>query len=374
MKRSKKLTIPFNDLRGLTFRNRTNLLKRIRLVIDSGVYLNGSQEKELKGKLSQFLGQGYVATVGSGHDALSLALASLQLNKNDEILFPANVYPTAFPIALSTGKPVLVDCDENGQISIDDLKRKISKKTRVLVLVHLYGLVGQLSQVKSAIDGKNIYLVEDAAQSFGTTFQKKPVGTLGDIGCFSFYPTKNLSALGDGGAVWTKHEKIYEYIQQAKLYGEKKRYQSQFIAGHSRIPEIQAAILNVFFDSLRKQFKKRREVYKYYLNQIQKNHLNNHIRPLQSNKNSQPVVHLLIVVAKRRDQLRVFLKKQGIQTLIHYPSPIHLLPAFAYLGHKKGDFPNAEMLSRTILSLSFYPFIRKKEIDYVIGALLEFYD
>lgn len=348
--------------------------KMVNSIIDRGTFFNGFHVQKLRENIRKFLGgNGYVITCASGHDALTLALSALHLSKTDEVIFPVNSYPTAFPVCLSQGKPVPIDCDENGQLDIKSLEKKLNKNTRVIILVHLYGLTIDIEKLQSLIAGEKITLIEDCAQAFGTEYNGKPVGTFGDISCFSFYPTKNLATLGDGGAIWTKKKNYSTYFSQAKSYGEEKRYYSLFLSGHSRIPEIQAGILNLYFKRISTDFKKRRIVARYFQEKIREPELQKYIKPLDSHRNSDPVRHLFVIKAKMRTKLMEYLKRKKIETYIHYPYPIHLLPAFSYLGYKKGDFPNAERLSELILSLPFHPSLTKRAVDYILNKIKNFY-
>lgn len=343
-------------------------------IVASGNFLNGEENKILEKNLSAFLGGGFVCTTHSGHYALASALSVLNLKENDEILFPVNVYPTAFPVCLSKGKPVPVDVDENGQMDYLDLKKKITKNAKAIVVVHLYGNIGNIAEIKQIAKSKKITLIEDCAQAFGSTYNKKPVGTFGDIACFSFYPTKNLSTFGDGGAIYTKKKHFYSYFLQVKSYGESERYLSKFIAGHSRLSEINAGILNLFFNFIDNDFAEKKKVAEYYINLLEKQNLSKFIRVLKSSRNSDPVLHLLVLEVKKRDELKKFLEDKKIPVAIHYPSPVHLLPAFSFLGYKKGDFPMSERLSKNIISLPFHQYLSKEEIDFIIKNIKSFYN
>lgn len=351
--------------------------RRIRIfsqILKRGVFFSGNQVRRLIKNIHSWLGEdGFVATVGSGHDAILLSIQSLKLKPNDEVIFPVNSYPTAFPIALSGVKVVPVDVDENGQMDIDAMKKLITKNTKAIVLVHLYGNTTDIESIANYLSNKNIFLIEDAAQAFGTRFNGKPVGIFGDIGCFSFYPTKNLGTVGDGGAIWTKHKYLYDYIVKAKSYGEGVRYFSEFIAGHSRMPELQAGILNLYFSSIEKDFIRRKNVRSYYLQRINDLKLSLFIRVLGSNLNSDPTPHLFVIDVPNRDSLKKFLKGYNIESHVHYPLPVHLVPAFSFFGYKKGDFPIAEKLSERILSLPFHQGLSRKAIDYILFAVREFY-
>lgn len=365
----------FNDLNIRSRKCRKEIKNLIDQVIDSNRCLEGLENEKLEKNLKYFLKGRYVRTVASGHDAILLSLLFLKLTNKDEVIFPANAYPTIFPIAQSGAKPVPCDVDENGLIDPIEITKKLTQNTRVVIITHLYGLVCDIDQIKKTIAHKNIALIEDCAQAFGSKYKDKPVGTLGDIGCFSFYPTKNLGTLGDGGAVWTKNKKAYDFINMAKSYGEIKRYYSYFPSGHSRMPEIQAGILNIFLKNIKENFSKRKQLTKYYLKKINDLKLKPYIRALYPIKNSivSPIQHLFVITAKKRNQLKKYLNKNGVKCLIHYPFPIHLTPAFKYLGYKNGQFPISEKLSKNILSLPFHQYMSKEQINHIFSAIHSFY-
>jgi dTDP-4-amino-4,6-dideoxygalactose transaminase len=367
------MKIGFNDIGIKAKKYQKLIIKKTLEIIKSGVFLNGKENEKLIKNLSKFLKGGYVTLTASGHDSILLALDSLNLKSSNEIIFPVNSYPTAFPIALSKAKLVPVDVDSNGLINPDEIAKKINKNTRAIIVVHLYGLISDIKKIKSLIKKKKIILIEDCAQAFGSYYLNKPVGTYGDISCFSFYPTKNLGALGDGGAIWTKNKKIYKFFKQAVGYGEKEKYNSEFISGHSRLSEIQAGIINVYFKDLKKTINLRKKALETYQKLINKFKLQNKIRILFESKNSSPLLHLLVIECKNRDKLKNYLIKNKIPIYIHYPIPTHLVPAFSYLNYKKGGFPIAEKLSKNILSLPFHSEISKKEIFFIIKSVADFY-
>lgn len=374
MNKTSNPAISFNGVTLFSQKNKKNLLSLFSNLIDSCTnYLDGKEARKLEENLTAYLGKGYVLTTSSGHDALSLSLLSLHLQKSDEIIFPVNSYPTAFAVAQSGAKIVPCEVDENGQLDPLSLKTKINERTRVVVIVHLYGLVGKIDQIKKIIKSKKIYLLEDCAQAFGSFYKGKPVGTFGDISCFSFYPTKNLFTLGDGGAIWTKHKRLYQHVVQSKQYGEKARYQSAFISGHSRIPEIQSAIINYFFRQRSSEAHKKRKLESYYRKKIFNMKLDKYIRPLISNIESDSLLHLFVVYAKKRDGLREFLTEKNIPTLIHYPRPVHLVKAFSFLKLEKGIFPIAEDLSQHVLSLPFHSFLTYIEVDRILNLIRDYY-
>lgn len=368
-----KFRISFNSVSLPARKQQPKILAKITSIIKSGIYLNGEENKILSNNLARYFPNRLVTLCGSGHDALYLALSSLNLRSFDEVIFPVNAYPTAFPVALTCAKAIPIDVDRNGLLDFNLLDKCLTRKTKAIILVHLYGLVCDIGKVKKIIKGRKITLIEDCAQSFGSCYQGKQVGTIGDIGCFSFYPTKNVGTLGDGGFLLTRHKRYDRYFKRAVSYGETVHYQSRFVSFHSRLPEIQAGIINVLFNRVTGDFAKRQTLTSYYRKKIISAGLTKFIKILESCDYSSPVVHLFVIAASKRDQLRCFLVKRGIPTAIHYPKPVHLIKAFSHLKLKKGDFPQAEKLSRQILSLPFSPYITRAEIDYIVENMKRFY-
>lgn len=367
------MKIAFNEAALKPQHHKKELIKAFMSVIDSGISLHGSQNELLLKNLQHYLKNPFVILTSSGHSALQSALTSLFLKSTDEVIFPVNSYPTAFPIALSQAKPIPVDVDANGLIDPKQVIKKITKNTKAIVLVHLYGLVANIDEIKRITKKRDIVLIEDCAQAFGSYYKGKPVGVFGDISCFSFYPTKNIATLGDGGALWTKHKKLYHYSEKAVSYGEDKRYQSEFVAGHSRLPELQAAALNVYLKSIDKEIELKKAICEEYFQCIKYFKLEPFVRPLFHKKNSSPNLHLFVVETKKREKLKEYLMKKGITTSIHYPLPIHLVPAFSYLKYSRGSFPVAERLSQNILSLPFHSYITKNHVRYIIKVVKDFY-
>lgn len=365
--------IHFNHVVLFAKKHKKEILKKIAHIIDSGIFLEGKENNLLEKNMRSYLQKGYVTTVASGHDAILITLQSLHLKKDDEVIFPVNAYPTAFAVALSHATAVPLDVDKNGQLDITSLRKKITKKTKAVILVHLYGLTTNIDEVKTICKRYSITLIEDCAQAFGTTYKNRPVGTFGDISCFSFYPTKNLATLGDGGALYTPHKKFYRFFLQAKSYGEKKRYDSNFVSGHSRMGELQAGIVNFGFKTMFSYFKKRKILARYFIKKLHEKNLLLHLDVLHSNAKSDPVLHLFVIKTRKRTNLQKFLKEKGVLSSIHYPRPVHIVPAFSFLRYKKGDFPVAERLSKEILSLPFHQFLSFSDVDYVVKSLQEFY-
>lgn len=362
--------IHFSPTKYRALKYKKKILTSIAAVIDKGIFLNGENVVRLEKKLSRMFDRNVIA-VASGHDALSVSLQALNLKKEDEIIFPANAYPTAFPVFLSGSKPVAVDVDENGQLDPVAVEKNITRHTKVIITVHLYGLVGSLDKIVALAKRNNLILIEDCAQAFGTKFRGNYVGTFGDIGCLSFYPTKNLGTLGDGGAVVTKSENYLTYIKKARQYGEKERYNSRFVSGHSRLPEIQAAILNVYLDDFESIKKMKDKIFDYYKRELTHANFYEKVRILNTDDQADPVRHLLVVETKKRSRLRNYLHSFGIETMIHYPYPISKI--FAFKNLKTESIPMSERLSRGILSLPFHEYLTYKEVQYIVTKVKDFY-
>ncbi len=339
-------------------------------VLKRGIFLHGPQNKKLTKLLSQKIGT-HVTLVASGHDALLLSIQSLHLKNTDEIIVPANAYPTAFAAALSGTKLVLADVDQNGQLSVHTVAAAITKNTKAVIMVHLYGATGDIDAVRHFCKKKHITLIEDCAQAFGTTYKHKNVGTFGALGCFSFYPTKNIGSFGDGGAICSPYASKITELRIRSFYGEKTRYKSTFIAGHSNLPELQAAGVQVALKNSQKNFANRKQIAIWYKNSLK--HLLEFLQPLASDPSSDAVPHLFVILAKHRRQLQQFLTKRGIPTHVHYPTPIHRVRAFSYLGYTSGSFPIAESLAKKILSLPFHPSMTKSDVQSVARAITNFY-
>ena len=369
------MNIEFNGVRLLAKKNRVSILKTIDSVIKKGVFLNGYENKKFIDKLKKYLGGGYITLTGGGHYALVAAVRSLGLSRTDELILPANAYPTAFAVARAhVGKLRLVGVDENGLIDVEKLKSTITKKTKALIVVHLYGFIVPMEELLAICKKRSIILIEDCAQAFGSYSNGQPAGSFGDISCFSFYPTKNYGTLGDGGAVWTKNKEYHRYFQKVVAYGETRRYKSKFVADHSRLPEIQAAILNSLYKNVWTEKKDKQLVFKKYM-QLFKNSrlLNDVVRVLNPEAKDDIDRHLFVIEVGKRNQLRKYLKRRGITTSVHYPEPIHLISAFGYLGYRKGAFPQVEKLASRIVSLPFHAYLKDKEMSYVVESIKSFY-
>jgi len=368
--------VPFFDLIRQNKSIHPEIDRAVGRVIKNGYFTLGPEVGEFESEFCKYIGVKYGVGVASGTDALTLAVKALGLGKGDEVIIPANVYPTVFGVALAGVDIKLCDCNKQGNIDPSDLANKLTKKTRAVVAVHLYGNPADISGVMKVIEnyGRKIYLIEDAAQAHGAQIkfkdqgQKMKVGSAGDVGVFSFYPTKNLGAYGDGGMVVTNDESIFKRVQKLRQYGEINRYHSEIISGVSRLDELQAAILRIKLKHLDSWNEKRTKIADKYKRSLNKS------SDLKVIINEQGISshHLFVIRSDKRDELKKYLEENGIATAIHYPVPIHLTVSFKYLGHKQGDFPESEKLSREVLSLPLFPELKSKELDYIIGVIRSF--
>lgn len=358
--------IKLNDLQFQYLKYKIEIDRAVLRVMASGIYLMGPELTAFEKEFARFIKIKYAVGVGSGTDALTLAIKALGLEKNDEVIVPANCYPTVFGIAASGMKIKLCDVEKDTlNISARTILPAISDKTKAIAAVHLYGLPAPMPEIMKLAKRKKIFVIEDCAQAIGARINNQHVGTFGDIGCFSFYPTKNLAAMGDGGAIITNSKIIADRIKRLRMYGEDVRYHSLEVSTHSRLDEIQSAILRVRLKKIVLELREREKIASEYRNKIPANML----IPKVISKNIRHAFHLFAVKTNKRDKLRKFLAEREIETGIHYPAPIHLQPAFKYLGYKKGNFPVAEKVSKEILSLPFYLGIKKNDRNKIIETI-----
>lgn len=337
--------------------------------LESGWYILGEQVEKFEQQFASFLRTEYCVGLNSGLDALILAFRALGIGQGDEVIVPANTYiASVLGITENGAIPVFVEPDEYYNLDADKIEDKITDKTKAILVVHLYGQAANMSKIKEISEKNSLYLVEDCAQSHGARHQETITGTWGDIGCFSFYPTKNIGAFGDSGAVVTNNKEIYEKIKMLRNYGSKIKYHNDIVGVNSRLDEIQAALLSVklkHYDELRKE---RVSIANRYLQGI----TNKSIMLPKIRKESEHVWHLFVIQNANRDKLQNYLASNGIGTQIHYPIPPHLSKAYGVLGHRVGDYPITEQYASTVLSLPLFEGMTVDEVQYVIDTINKF--
>nr|WP_074348876.1 DegT/DnrJ/EryC1/StrS family aminotransferase [Proteiniborus sp. DW1] len=360
------MKINFNQLDRGYLKHKNEYDEAVITTLESGWYILGEQGQKFEKKFAEFIGAKYCVGLNSGLDALTLAFRALNIGTGDEVIVPANTYiASVIGITENGATPVFVEPDEYYNVDVDKIEEKITSKTKAILAVHLYGQAANLKRIKELTEKYNLYMIEDCAQSHGAKFEDRTTGTWGDIGCFSFYPTKNLGAFGDSGAIVTDNEGIYEKIKMLRNYGSKVKYHNEILGVNSRLDEIQAALLLVKLSHYCEIRKERASIAERYITRIK----NKNIVLPQIRNRAEHVWHLFIVQTENRDRLQKYLLDNGIVTQIHYPIPPHLSQAYKYLGYKEGDFPITEHLANTIISLPLYEGMTEEEIDYIIETI-----
>jgi dTDP-4-amino-4,6-dideoxygalactose transaminase len=362
--------VPFVDFGAHVRELRPQLDAAVARVLDSGWFILGPEGEAFERELAAALGAQHAVAVANGTDALQLALRSLGVGEGDEVVTTSiSAAFTALAIQQAGARPVFVDVDPR-TLNLDParVEAALTPRTRAIVPVHLYGHPAEMAPLLELADRHGLELLEDACQAHGARYQGRPVGTLrGErgIGALSFYPTKNLGALGDGGAVLVNDPALAARLRQLRNGGQSNRYSHERFGVNSRLDELQAAILRVSLAQLERWTTRRRELAQLYCRELAGTGL--------SLPEEQPyataVHHLFVVRHPRRDALAAALAQRGVGTLIHYPIPLHLQPAFAVLGGRPGDLPVAEQASAEILSLPLYPELRDEQAAAVVGAV-----
>ncbi len=363
--------IKFLDLYQQDKKLHKKIINKINKLFKKGDFILGKEVKIFEKNFGKFCNTKYAISCANGTDALTLALKSLNLPYNSEVIMPAMTYcSTAFSIIEANLKPVLVDTEELGStINIEDLKKKITKKTKVIIPVHLYGSVANLKAIKKIIKNKKIFLIDDCAQAHGayddTDNYKKKIGSTTDISCFSLYPGKNLGAYGDAGIITTNNLNFYNKLRKLRNLGSEKKFIHDEVGLNSRLDTIQAIILNEKLKNLSSHNKKRQKIAKFYNQNIN----NKKISKLNYSKYS--VYHQYVILVNNRNSLIKLLENNKIQYGFHYPYAIHQLNVFKK-RFKNKRYKNAEILARNSISLPIDPNLSKKELNYIVKTLNEF--
>lgn len=335
-------------------------------VLRSGWYVLGPEVEAFEKAFSAYVGRKYCIGVGSGLDALTLSVRALGIGAGDEVIVPANTYiATVLAITANGATPVFVEPDDCFTLDAARIEAAITPKTRAIMVVHLYGQAAQMDAICRIAKAHGLRLVEDCAQSHGAKFGDTMTGAFGDAGCFSFYPTKNLGAFGDAGAVVTDDEELAGTLRMLRNYGSEKKYYNKLVGVNSRLDELQAALLRTKLSHLKELNAERERIAAAYLSGIQ----NPAIRLPKQRENANHVWHQFVIETEDRDGFQQYLADHDIQTVIHYPIPPHLAECYQYLGHKEGDYPIAERMAKTVLSLPMFNGMREDEVQYVIDMV-----
>ncbi len=338
-------------------------------VLRSGWYVLGNEVKQFEEEFARYTGRKYCVGLNSGLDALIMSVRALGIGSGDEVIVQANTYiATVLGITENGATPVFVEPDDFFNIDADKIEAAITERTKAIMVVHLYGQAGNMKRIVDVAKKHGLMIIEDCAQSHGACFDGKMTGAFGISGCFSFYPTKNLGAFGDAGAVVTDDEEFACNIRMMRNYGSKIRYYNEIEGLNSRLDEIQAALLRVKLSHIDELNDERRKLALKYDTEIK----NDKIKLPQIREKADSIYHQYVIRCKDRKQLQAFLSEKGIQTEIHYPVPPHRAECYKRLGHKKGEFPITEMYADEVLSIPIYNGMTSEEQQYVIDKINEF--
>ncbi len=338
-------------------------------VLRSGWYVLGKEVEAFEQEFASYIGSKYCVGVANGLDALILAFRALGIGAGDEVIVQANTYiASVMGVTINGATPVFVEPDAQYGIDASQIEQAITDKTKAVLVVHLYGQACEMDRVCEICKKHNLKLVEDCAQSHGATYKGRMTGTFGDIGCFSFYPSKNLGAFGDGGAIVTDDEALAAEIKVLRNYGSEKRYYNKVVGVNSRLDELQAGLLRVRLRHLDELAREKQDIAQRYLNELKSPYFT--LPTIR--EGAEHIWHQFVIYAEHRQQLIDYLKERGIGTIIHYPIPPHLSQAYAYLGHQTGDFPITETYAEHVLSIPMYNGMTAEELQYVIETLNAF--
>lgn len=335
-------------------------------VLDSGWYILGNEVKQFEEEFKKHMGSKYCVGLNSGLDALILAVRALGIGPGDEVIVQANTYiATVLGITENGATPIYVEPDKYFNIDPNKIEEKITKKTKAIMVVHLYGQASSMDKIMEIANKYQLPVIEDCAQSHESCFNGKLTGTFGAIGCFSFYPTKNMGAFGDAGCIITDNEELADKIRKMRNYGSKVKYHNELMGVNSRLDEMQAALLRVKLSHIDTITNERYEMGKRFYDGINNPKI---IKP-KTLAGVNHVYHQFVILCDERDKLHDYLEKNGIQTQIHYPIPPHLAECYKWQGYQVGDFPITEKYANCVLSLPMYTGMTREEQDYIIEVL-----
>ena len=364
------MKVPFSSFIPMEQELNEQLHEAFERVLKKSWYIGGNEDKAFEDAFARYCGVNYCVGTGNGLDALILALKALCITNGDEVIVPANTFiATALAVTYVGATPVFVEPDiSTFNIDTKLIEEKITKRTKAIMPVHLYGQPCDMDSIMAIARKYNLHVIEDCAQAHGACYKGKKVGTFGELAGFSFYPGKNLGALGDAGATISNDKELIDKVRSLGNYGSDYKYHHIYLGNNSRLDEIQAAFLIEKLTILDKMNVARCTIAERYLAEITNPKI---VLPLVPNY-AMPVWHVFAIRCEVRDQLEAFLKEYGIGTNKHYPIPIHLQECYRSLGYKKGDYPIAEEISETELSLPLYYGMSDSEIDYVIEMINRF--
>lgn len=365
------MKVPYVDLGAQYIGIRQEVLDRIGALLDSGAFIMGEELATFEKSFARLCGTRHAIGVANGTDALFLSLMALGIGKGDEVITAPNSYlASGSSVALAGATPVFADVLDDMNLDPAAVRNAITPATKAIIAVHLTGRPARMGELLAIAKEHGLQVVEDCAQAIGATLDGQHVGSFGTTGCFSLHPLKNLGAAGDGGVITTNDDAVAAHLLKARNHGMRDRDHSDFFSYNSRLDNLQAAILNVKMRELPRWTERRRAIAAMYQQGL--SGIGDLLIPIDRN-GERAVYHTFIVQTAQRDALKQYLADRGIDTKIHYPVPIHLQQAAAYLGHQKGDFPVTEKQSATILSLPVFAELTEEQVAHVIASIIAFY-
>lgn len=364
------MNIPFVTFRPMEKELDKEIREAFERVYTNSWYIEGKEDETFEKDFAEYCGTNYCVGCGNGLDALMLSLKALNIGRDDEVIVPSNTYiATALAVTYVGATPVFVEPDiRTYNIDPNKIEEKITEKTKAIMPVHLYGQPCDMDPIMRIAKKYGFYVVEDCAQAHGATYKGKIIGSFGEASGFSFYPGKNLGALGDAGAVVTNNKELADKVRALGNYGSDYKYHHIYQGNNSRLDELQAAFLSAKLPHLDQMNEERRRLAQRYISGIKNEEV---ILPYVP-EYAHPVWHIFAIRCKRRDELEKFLNNAGIGTNKHYPIPMHLQEAYKSLGIKKGELPIAEEISETELSIPMYYGMTDEEVKYIIEKVNEF--
>ncbi|GHB31433.1 DegT/DnrJ/EryC1/StrS family aminotransferase [Mongoliitalea lutea] len=366
------MLVPFLNFEHQHLAIKNQITKEFERVYDSYWYILGENLSKFEKEYSDFNRVEHTVGLSNGLDGLILSLKVLGIKEGDEVIVPSNTYiATVLAITHLGAKPVFVEPDyQTYNICPANIESAITPASKAIMPVHLYGQACEMDKIMEVASRHSLFVVEDNAQAHGATYKDKLTGAWGDINATSFYPGKNLGALGDAGAITTNNSDLASLVRSFRNYGSTEKYKNEHMGFNMRLDEIQAAFLSVKLQYLMQWTEERKEIAAVYTDQLKD--LKEIILPVTAEQSSH-VYHLFVIRTTKRDQLKAHLEKNGVGTLIHYPIPPHLQNAYKHLGHKKGDFPIAEELADSSLSLPIWPGMNENQINHVVTTIKGFF-
>lgn len=359
--------IPCLDLKGQHQQIKAEVFEMFEKVYESTAFSGGPFVEGFEKAFAAYTDAQYCVGVNNGTTALHLAMLALGIGQGDEVIIPADTFiATAWGVSHAGATPVFVDCTaDTWEIDVTKIEEKITSKTKAIAGVHLYGQPFDIDAVKAICEKHNLFLIEDAAQAQGARYKGKTVGTFGEMACFSFYPGKNLGACGEAGGITTNNEAYYKHLLSLRNHGSTVRYYHDEIGYNYRMGGLEGASLQIKVKYLESWNNRRREIAKRYFNEVK----NDKIKMQHQPEWADSIFHLFVITTEDREHLMKYLNERDIYPALHYPVPCHLQKAYANLGYKKGDCPNAEYLAEHCLSLPMFAELTNEMVDRVIDAL-----